>query len=35
LWAEGTFRGSTREADTVKVPRELVKRLTETLCYAA
>jgi hypothetical protein len=35
LWAEGTFRGSTREADTVKVPRELVERLTETLCYAA
>jgi hypothetical protein len=35
LWAEGTFRGSPREADTVKVPREFVERLTETLCYAA
>jgi hypothetical protein len=40
LWAEETFRGSTREADTVKVPREFVERLTETrltetLCYAA
>ena len=35
LWAEGALRRSTREADTVKVPREFVKRLTETLCYAA
>jgi len=35
LWAEGTFCGSAREADTVKVPRAFVKRLTEILCYAA
>lgn len=36
LWAqEGTFYGSPREADTVKVPRALMERLTETLCYAA
>jgi hypothetical protein len=35
LWAEETFRGSAREADMVKVPREFVERLTETLCYAA
>src|SRR4051794_17918020 len=35
LWAEGTFCGSAREADTVKVPRVFVERLTETLCYAA
>ncbi len=35
LWVEGTFCGSTREADTVKVPRVFVERLTETLCYAA
>jgi hypothetical protein len=35
LWAEETFRGSAREADTVKVPRKFVERLTETLCYAA
>jgi hypothetical protein len=34
-WAEGTFCGSAREADMVKVPREFVERLTETLCYAA
>jgi hypothetical protein len=36
LWAqEGIFYGSPREADTVKVPRALMERLTETLCYAA
>ncbi|MBA3617676.1 MAG: transposase [Rubrobacteraceae bacterium] len=35
LWAEGTFCGSAREADMVKVPRVFVERLTETLCYAA
>src|SRR5215210_5640490 len=35
LWAEVNFRGSAREADTVKVPRVFVERLTETLCYAA
>jgi hypothetical protein len=36
LWAqEGTFYGSPREADTVKVPRALMEGLTETLCYAA
>ncbi len=35
LWAEETFCGSVREADTVKVPRVFVERLTETLCYAA
>ena len=35
LWAEGTFCGSAREADTVKVPRAFVERFTETLCYAA
>jgi hypothetical protein len=35
MWAEGTFWGSDREADMVKVPRVFVERLTETLCYAA
>ncbi len=34
LWAEGTFCGSAREADMVKVPRAFVEHLTETLCYA-
>src|SRR5215210_2589590 len=36
LWAqEATFYGSSREADTVKVPRAFVDRLTEAVCYAA
>jgi len=35
LWAEGTFCRSAREAETVKLPRVFVERLTETLCYAA
>ena len=32
---EQTFRGSPREADTVKVPREFMERLTDAVCYAA
>ena len=36
LWArEATFCGSYAETDTVKVPRALVERLTDALCYAA
>lgn len=35
LWAPETFCGSSREAETVKVPRELLERLTEAICYAA
>ena len=36
LWAqEAAFYGSAREADTVKVPREFVERLTDTVRYAA
>lgn len=37
LWAqqEATFRGSVREADMVKVPREFMERLTDAVCYAA
>jgi hypothetical protein len=35
LWAHETFRGSSLEADTIKVPRVLVDRLTEAVCYAA
>jgi hypothetical protein len=30
-----SFNGSPREADTVKVPREFVERLTDAVCYAA
>jgi SRSO17 transposase len=36
LWAqEQTLCGSLREADTHKVPRQFVERLTDALCYAA
>jgi DDE superfamily endonuclease len=35
LWAHATFRRSLADTDTVKVPREFVEHLTETLCYAA
>ena len=35
LWAQATFWGSSRETDTVKVPRAFVERLTDAVCYAA
>jgi DDE superfamily endonuclease len=36
LWArEATFCGSPAETDTVKVPRALMERLTNVVCYAA
>jgi hypothetical protein len=36
LWAwEATFCGSYAETDTVKVPRALVERLNDAVCYAA
>ena len=36
LWAqEMSFCGSAQEAETVKVPREFVERLTDAVCYAA
>lgn len=36
LWArEETFYRSSRENDTVKVPREFMERLTDAICYAA
>jgi hypothetical protein len=35
LWAHTTFQRSPADTDTVKVPREFVEHLTETLCYAA
>jgi DDE superfamily endonuclease len=36
LWAqEQTFYGSPWEADTIKVPRVFMERLTDALCYAA
>ena len=35
LWVHQTFRLSTAPTETVKVPRLLIERLTDTLCYAA
>jgi hypothetical protein len=35
LWTQATFPLSERNPDLVKVPRTLVERLMETLCYAA
>ena len=37
LWAQEqqTFYGSPLEADTIKVPRAFVERLTAAVCYAA
>jgi len=36
LWAqEATFCGSHVETDTLKVPRVLVQRLTDAVCYTA
>jgi hypothetical protein len=35
IWAHETFRMSSDDAEMVKVPRVLVERLTETLCYVA
>jgi hypothetical protein len=35
LWAQETFRESSWETDTVKVPRAFIERLTDALCYAA
>ena len=35
IWAHETFRMSTDDAEMVKVPRVLVERLTDTLCYVA
>jgi hypothetical protein len=35
LWSHQHFQMSATEADMIKVPRSLLERLTETLCYAA
>jgi hypothetical protein len=35
LWAQETFRMSGDDAEMVKVPRDLLERFTETLCYVA
>jgi hypothetical protein len=35
LWREVGFQTSRSEADSVKVDRALLERLTDALCYAA
>jgi hypothetical protein len=35
MWAHATFYGSPAQADTIKVPRAFMERLTEAVCYAA
>ena len=35
LWSHQHFQLSATKADMIKVPRALLERLTETLCYAA
>ena len=35
LWVQATFCESFQQTDTVKVPRVLVERLTDAVCYAA
>jgi DDE superfamily endonuclease len=35
MWADATFYGSPAQSDTVIVPRALVERLTDAVCYAA
>lgn len=34
IWGARIFCGSGQQADTVKIPRALFERLTETVCYA-
>ena len=35
LWSHQHFQMSATEANMIKIPRSLLERLTETLCYAA
>lgn len=35
IWSEQSFQTSGFEKEMIKVPRQLLERLTETLCYAA
>jgi len=35
IWTQATFQMSNDDAEMVKVPRALVERFTETLCYVA
>ena len=35
MWANATFYGSLAQSETVKVPQDLMERLTDAVCYAA
>jgi DDE superfamily endonuclease len=35
LWSRGYFATSTHSSDVVKIPRALLERLTDAVCYAA
>jgi hypothetical protein len=35
LWSHHHFQMSKTTSDMIKVPRSLLERLTDTLCYAA
>lgn len=35
LWRHQTFQMSSGDHEIIKVPRAVVERLTETLCYVA
>jgi hypothetical protein len=35
LWSQQHFQMSTVDTEMIKVPRLLLERLTDTLCYAA
>ena len=35
LWAHETYCGSPSATDTVRVPRAIVERLTDAVCYAS
>lgn len=35
LWRHESFSMSEAESDLVKIPRSLLKRFTDALCYAA
>jgi hypothetical protein len=35
LWAQESFSGSPADTETVRVPKALVERLTDTVHYAA
>lgn len=35
LWSDQSFQMSGKESETIKVPRSLIERFTDALCYAA